>query len=104
MSSWWNFTTPLEPILGKTAKKYKPRRLAHASVRCAPPEKSLCIFEISPAEIFWIWKRDFSVGSPAINGRGGVARSGKAAMCRKRHILKMTAKEYNDNLRLGLLE
>ena len=50
---WCPCTTRLEPILRKNAEKHKPRRLACASARCAPPEKTLCIFfEISPAKIF----------------------------------------------------
>ena len=59
---WCPCTTRLEPILRKTSEKHKPRRLAHASVRCAPPEKPFAyFFEISPAEIFLIWKRVFLV-------------------------------------------
>ena len=53
VSFWCPCTTRLEPILRKNAEKHKPRRLACASARCAPPEKTLCIFfEISPAKIF----------------------------------------------------
>jgi len=51
--------------------------------RARPARKTLCIFfEIPPAEIFWVWKRDFSVGSPAINGRGVGAQGDKVAALR----------------------
>jgi hypothetical protein len=50
---WWNFTTPLEPILRKNAKKHKPRRLAGVKRPLRPARKPFALFfEISPAEIF----------------------------------------------------
>jgi hypothetical protein len=51
--SWWNFTTPLEPILRKSAKKHKPRRLAGKSARCAPPEKPFALFLRFPPPRFF---------------------------------------------------
>jgi hypothetical protein len=72
---WYLSTLSLEPILRKNAKKHKPRRLAGVKRPLRPARKPFALFfEIYPAEIFWKRKRDFSVGSPAINGRGGVAR------------------------------
>ena len=45
---WWNFTTPLEPILVQNAKNCEPRRLARQAV-LRSTQKTLCIFfVISP--------------------------------------------------------
>ena len=58
---WWNFTTPLEPILAQNANSLS-RAVCPAKLD-APHQKTLCIFfEISPAVIYWIWKRVFLVG------------------------------------------
>ena len=58
--SWWNFTTPLEPILAQNANSLS-RAVCPAKLD-APHQKTLCIFfEISPAVIYWIWKRVFLV-------------------------------------------
>ena len=57
---WWNFTTPLEPILAQNANSLS-RAVCPAKLD-APHQKPLCIFfEISPAVIYWIWKRVFLV-------------------------------------------
>ena len=57
---WWNFTTPLEPILAQNANSLS-RAVCPAKLD-APHQKTLCIFfEISPAVIYWIWKRVFLV-------------------------------------------
>jgi hypothetical protein len=50
---WWLSTRKLEPILARSAEA-QPRRLAGASTRCAPPEKTVpcIIFEIPPAVFF----------------------------------------------------
>ena len=59
---WWNFTTPLEPILRKNAKKHKPRRLAGVKRPLRPARKTLCIFFDFPRrDFFRIWKRVFLV-------------------------------------------
>jgi len=51
--SWWNFTTPLEPILRKNAELHKPRRLAQQSRPAPHPENPLHYF-------FWSYPhRDF---------------------------------------------
>ena len=75
---WCLSTTSLEPISSKMPKLSPVAWHGRAVLR--PARKTLCIFfEISPAEIFWIWKRDFSGGSPAINGRGGVTQGDTVA-------------------------
>ena len=55
--SWCLSTTKRE--LSSSEAVSEPRRLCgHARTR--PTRKTLCIFfEVSPAEIFWIWKRHF---------------------------------------------
>jgi NAD(P)-dependent dehydrogenase (short-subunit alcohol dehydrogenase family) len=47
-------------------------------VCCAPPEKAFAFFEISPADFSFLVEKAVSVGAPAVNGRGGVARGGTA--------------------------
>ena len=59
---WWSFTTKLEPI-SKKMFEAKPRRLAHASMRCAQPEK-----------LFLFYGKSFSGGvrlGKSRNGRRG---------------------------------
>ena len=73
---WWSFTTKLEPI-SKKMFEAKPRHLAGKSARCAPPEKPFAYFLISPAVIFWIWKRVFLVVRVSAKAEtGGVALVG----------------------------
>ena len=43
-SPWWNFTTPLEPILAQNVKNCEPRRLARQAVLRSSPENPLHIF------------------------------------------------------------
>ena len=54
---WCNFTLSREPSSSGTVSE--PRRLC-GQARTRPTRKTLCIFfEVSPAVIFWIWKRVF---------------------------------------------
>ena len=57
---WWNFTTPLEPILRKNARKCK----AQTELRPARPD--FCIFfEISPHRISFLdLEKVWAGGSP----------------------------------------
>jgi hypothetical protein len=60
--SWWPFTTPLEPILSKNAKKLKPRRLAGAKRPLRPARKTFCIFlRFPPPRFFEFGKGCFLV-------------------------------------------
>jgi hypothetical protein len=60
--SWWNFTTPLEPILRKNAKKHKLRRLAGAKRPLRPARKTFCIFlRFPPPRFFEFGKGCFLV-------------------------------------------
>jgi len=45
--SWWNFTTPLEPILRKNARKCK------AQTECAPPAQTFAYFLRFPPPNFF---------------------------------------------------
>ena len=74
--SWCNFTLSREPSSSETVSE--PRRLCGLARTC-PTRKTLCIFfEISPAEIFWIWKRVFlAVCVSAKAETGGGAQSAK---------------------------
>ncbi len=56
---WCNFTLSREPSSSGTVSE--PRRLC-GQARTRPTRNTLCIFfAISPAVIFWIWKRVFLV-------------------------------------------
>jgi len=75
---WSDFIRSLDLILTDNHRSNQAPPPSVCKHTLHPARKTLCIiFAISPAEIFWKRKRDFSVGSPAINGRGGVARSAK---------------------------
>ena len=57
--SWWNFTTPLEPILRKNARKFK------AQTECAPPAQTFAYFLRFPRRISFLnLKKVWSGGSP----------------------------------------
>ena len=90
---WLVFTPLPEPISSEMAE-VRLRRLARQAVlRPARKNHPLHFLRFPPAEIFWIWKRsDFSVGSPAINGRGGVAQGGTAARTSCKHDIGKTDK------------
>ena len=93
---WWNFTTPLEPILRKNAELHKPPPLSTTKPCCAPPRKPFAYFLQLPRRDFLIWKRVFLVGArfgKSRNRRRGSGRHSRPRFAQSKQ--RKTCYNYN---------
>ena len=91
--SWWNFTTPLEPILRKNAEPSQAPPPSGQVCPLRPAQKTLCIFfAISP-------RRDFFNLEKGVSGRVAFRQKPKQAACLGRQCRPRFAQsETEENL------